>query len=66
MLSEALRRSDLNEILAAQIETRRKELVASRQVVRNTLGRHAEWMQGADTLDLASWDLLAVKVLWPA
>jgi hypothetical protein len=44
----------------------RAEIIAARKKVRETLGRHAEWMQGADEIDRASWDLLAVEVLWPA
>lgn len=66
VVQEALERPELDALLTEQIENRRQELVDSRKRMRETLGRHAAWLAGADELTLASWDLLAVKVLWPA
>jgi hypothetical protein len=65
VLTDALKRSDLNQIMDSQIRTRREQIEASRRKLRESLNREADWLHDADQLTLSSWDLLAVKVLWP-
>lgn len=63
-LAEALKRSDLTRHIETQLETRRQVLVAERQTLRASL-QDADWLSGVDEISVGSWDLLAVKVLWP-
>ena len=65
-LDEALGRSDLHERLHARIDDRLEQLAERRRAFQERLGDRAAWAQGMDELSLSSWDLLAVKVLWPA
>ena len=65
VLAEAMHRSDLDQLFAGAIETRRQALERERQQLRQALQRQTDWLEGADRFNLSSWDLLAVKVLWP-
>ena len=64
VLAEALQRADLTGHIEAQLETRRQALIAERQSLRASL-QEASWLAGVDEIAVGSWDLLAVKVLWP-
>lgn len=65
VLSDALQRPDLDQAFARQIEARRQALEGDRQRLKEALQRQAGWLEGADRLSVSSWDLLAIKVLWP-
>jgi superfamily II DNA or RNA helicase len=65
VLKDALERDDLEEHLRTQIEARGQELVQRRQAFQQRLGDKAEWAAGMDEIALSSWDLLAVKIVWP-
>lgn len=65
VLQDALERDDLEEHLRTQIEARGQELVQRRQAFQQRLGDKAEWAAGMDEIALSSWDLLAVKIVWP-
>jgi hypothetical protein len=65
VLSNALGRSDLEQLFATSVEARRQALEADRRRLREELQRQAGWLEGADHLSVSSWDLLSVKVLWP-
>lgn len=65
VLADALQREDMTTIFEGQIQIRREKIEAERHELREALSRDSGWLQGADQLILSSWDLLAVKVLWP-
>jgi superfamily II DNA or RNA helicase len=65
VLSDALVHPELHKILGAGVEARRLELEAERARLRQELRLTAEWMAGADRLEVSSWDQMAVKILWP-
>jgi superfamily II DNA or RNA helicase len=65
VIRDALQRANLDQIFTDCIETRRKALEDDRQRLRNALQLQAGWLEGADRLQVSSWDLLAVKILWP-
>ena len=64
-MEEALSREDLNDLIESGIHQQREFLENERREWQERLGEGLDWLEGADQLVLGSWDLLAVKVLWP-
>lgn len=65
-LAEALNRADLSEQMLTKLEQRRAGLSTERQSLQQQLGQDAGWLKGVSDISIGSWDLLAVKILWPA
>jgi len=70
-LADALAIEGLATLLEEAVETRRRELVAEREHMREQMqavegAQPAEWLQGIDDLAPGSFDLLTVTVLFPA
>jgi len=70
-LADGLGIEGLEAVLEGAVEARRWELVAERHGMREQMERlegapAAEWLQGIDDLAPGSFDLLTVKILFPA
>ncbi len=70
-LAEALRRPDLDGVLAAAVEARRQALGADRQAMlqRDLSAEGAEqqrWLSGIANLTTASYDVLTAAIYYPA
>jgi len=70
-LADALAIEGREQLLQAAVERRRGELVAERQSMRRQMeaqedAQTAEWLRGIDDLSPGSFDLLALKVCFPA
>jgi hypothetical protein len=65
VLHEALEREQLDDLLEEGIRRRKDWLQQERAGWQERLGGDLPWLEGADQLEIGSWDLLAVKVLWP-
>jgi SNF2 family DNA or RNA helicase len=66
VLEDVLYREDLNHLIKTRIEERRQEIIAERIAIRKSLQRDAKWLDDTEKINLGSWDILAVKILWPA
>lgn len=66
LLQQALDREDLDQLLSTQVVIQKENLEAERRTLKKRLGEDVAWLQGADQLNVGSWDLLAIKILWPA
>jgi len=66
VLGDVLARYDLKKIISEHIAARKDYIVAERKAIREDLHREAEWLEKTEELFVGSWDLLAVKILWPA
>ncbi len=66
VLGDVLSRYDLKKVIEENIAARKKHIAAERKTIRESLQRDAEWLEKAEELSIGSWDLLAVKILWPA
>lgn len=65
-IQDALQRPDLEALMRQGLEARRQALESDRLELRQQLQRQAGWLEGVEQLALSSWDMLAVKVLWPS
>jgi hypothetical protein len=65
VLAEALARKDLEALLEEGAAARRAVLEGQRRRWQEQLGEDLAWLEGAAELETGSWDLLAVRVLWP-
>jgi superfamily II DNA or RNA helicase len=65
VLAEALARKDLEALLEEGAAARRAVLEEQRRRWQEQLGEDLAWLEGAAELETGSWDLLAVRVLWP-
>jgi len=70
-LAGAVGLEGLDTHLAHAVERRRQELVAERRelvqrIERGNAERSREWLRGIDDLSSAGYDLLALRVLFPA
>ncbi|MFO8145168.1 MAG: helicase-related protein [Candidatus Syntrophosphaera sp.] len=66
VLRDALEREDLDHILSSSVQLQKESLEEERRQLQQRLGEDVAWLEGADELEVGSWDLLAVKILWPA
>jgi superfamily II DNA or RNA helicase len=66
ILEEILARNDLDSLIEAKLNEREKQIIAERKATRESLQRDAEWLEKIEELSVGSWDLLAIKILWPA
>lgn len=65
VLADALHLADLETHFTTQIESRRQALIKERETLQVQLDDGADWLRGVNEVSIGSWDLLAVKVLWP-
>ena len=66
VLGDILSRYDLKKIIEENITAREKHIVVERKAIRESIHRDAEWLGKTEEISIGSWDLLAVKILWPA
>ena len=65
LLEDFLSRDDLNSLIEARVEERRQDVISERKAIRASLQRNATWLDQTEKISLGSWDVLAIKILWP-
>lgn len=65
-LEYVLQRADLTKLIEERIHARKDEVIKDRKDFRQSLNRDVEWLTDSDKIDVGSWDILAVNILWPA
>ena len=66
VVTDALSRGDLSELISNRIDARLAEILADRRAFQQSLNREVAWLDGSDNIAPASSDILAVTILWPA
>lgn len=66
ILEEILSRADVENQIELALADRQEQIVAERKAIQESLQRDAAWLDKAEKLSVGSYDLLAVKILWPA
>ncbi len=65
-LQDLFTRDDLHNLIEDRIQDRQREVIATRKTFRQSLKREIAWLGESDNIEVGSWDILAVNILWPA
>jgi len=66
VLRDVLNREDLTPLIEARIQARQGEIAKARESFRKSLNRDLAWLGQTEQINLGSWDILAINILWPA
>jgi ERCC4-related helicase len=65
VIQDVLNRKGLETIIEKALDKRVLIISSQRQQMIESLGQNIEWLQKTEKLSIGSWDLLALKILWP-
>jgi hypothetical protein len=64
VLRDVLKREDLTTLIQARIQERQVEIAQKREEFRKSLNRDLSWLDRTEEINLGSWDILAINILW--
>ena len=65
VLEDILNREDLNNLIEDKLLRCADTISEERKMMFDSLNREAGWLERVKNLSIGSWDLLAIKILWP-